>query len=234
MRAATPAPIRFEGFADASGRFFRALAKHQDRDWFQAHRDEYTAGWLQPMQLLLREARDRLDPLFPQHALAAPKVFRINRDVRFGKDKSPYKTHIGGILAIDGASGGPAVPAPLYVHVGATETFVAAGHYMMLPPQLAQYRAALLDDDTGEPVARMVAKLTRAGFRVGAYDTLKKVPRGVDPAHPRAALLKQKGLIVSFPELPRELLVSRRLLDWIMRHVKQTVPLVQWLADLGE
>jgi uncharacterized protein (DUF2461 family) len=56
------------------------------------------------------------------------------------------------------------------------------------------------------------------------------VPRGFDPDHPRADLLKRKGLIVTFPDLPRELLVSRKLADWLVTHAKRAVPLVEWLG----
>ena len=234
MAKTLPTLPRFTGFADPNARFFRALAKHQHRDWFQQHRDEYEQGWRLPMVALLTELRERIDRLFPQHPLAAPKVFRINRDVRFGKDKSPYKTHIGGYIAIDGAGSGPSVPAPLYLHISPSETFAAAGHYMMLPPQLARFRAALLDDDRGGHLAGILRKLERAGCTIASHEVLQRVPRGVDPAHPRADLLKQKGLIVTFPTLPRDLLVSAALLPWLMTHVKRAAPLVEWLAALDD
>ena len=230
----TPSEPRFERFADRDARFFRALAKNQRRDWVAAHRDEYEAGWRRPMQALLAEVRDRLERVFPRHPLAAPKVFRIHRDVRFSADKSPYKTHIGVYVALDGGGRGPSAVAPLYLHVGAAERFVAAGHYMMDAGQLARFRRAVLDDATGAPLATVLAKLERAGFVVGSHDAVKNVPRGVDPAHPRAALLKRKGLIVSFPELPRELLVSRGLVDWLVRHAQRAAPVVEWLAALAE
>jgi uncharacterized protein (TIGR02453 family) len=228
------ATSRYEGFADRDARFFRALARNQRRDWFELHRHEYEVGWHAPMKALLGEVRERLDRLFPQHPLAEPKVFRIHRDVRFSKDKSPYKTHIGGYIAIEGSGSGPAAASPLYVHVGANERFVCAGHYMMDGEQLARFRAALLDDARGEPLAKTLARLERAGFGVGSHETLRKVPRGVDPNHPRAELLKRKGLIVSFPALPRDLLVGRGLVNWLVTHAKRTVPVVEWLAAVGE
>jgi len=230
----TAAASRFEGFADREGRFFRALAKNQRREWFAAHRDEYDAGWRRPMQALLAEVRERLDRVFPRHPLAAPKVFRIHRDVRFAKDKSPYKTHIGGYVAIEGSGDGPGAAAPLYLHVAATEVFVAAGQYMMDPAQLARFRAAVLDDRRGGELARSLATLERAGFARGAHTTLQRPPRGTDPDHPRADLLRRKGLIVSFPALPRELLVRRDLVPWLVRHAKRAAPVVEWLAALGE
>jgi uncharacterized protein (TIGR02453 family) len=227
-------PSRFDGFADRDARFFRALARNQRRDWFAAHRDEYERGWLAPMKMLLAEVRDRLDPLFPNHPLAEPKVFRIHRDVRFSKDKSPYKTHIGGYVAIDGEERGPSATAALYVHIGAAEVFVASGQYVMDGPQLARFRTAVADERRGRALAAMVAKLVRRGFTVGSHDQLQRVPRGFDPEHPRAALLRRKGLTIHFPEPPRRLLADRALLDWLVAHTKPVVPVVEWLAALAE
>jgi uncharacterized protein (TIGR02453 family) len=224
----------FDGFADRDGRFFRALARNQRREWFAAHRREYEEGWLEPMKLLLAELRERFDPLFPRHPLAAPKVFRIHRDVRFSKDKSPYKTHIGGYVAIEGSGQGPSGTAVLYLHLGATEVFVAAGQYMMDAAQLARFRAAVVDDGRGRELAAILRRLTRAGFTIGSYDALQRVPRGFDPEHPRGDLLKRKGLIVTFPPPPRALLVSHGLVDWLVTHTKRAVPLVEWLASLDE
>ena len=226
--AAAPLP-RFEGFADRDARFFRTLAKNQRREWFQAHKHEYEDGWLRPMRALLAELRERIDPFFPNHPLGEPKVFRIFRDVRFSKDKSPYKTHIGGYVPIDGAGQGPSTPAPVYIHLG-TDVFVAAGHYMMLPDQLARFREAVLDDRRGKALAATLGRLEKRGFAVGSAETLKKVPRGVDPEHPRAELMKRKGLIVSFPALPKQMLVSRALVAWLVKHIKETASLVEWLA----
>ena len=233
-RAARAPSAQFEGFADRDGRFFRALARNQRREWFAAHREEYERGWLAPMKALLAEVRERIDALFPHHPLGEPKVFRIHRDVRFAKDKSPYKTHIGGYVAIEGAGQGPSAPAALYLHLGAVEVFVAAGQYMMDPAQLARFRAAVLDDRRGEELAAILRRLTRAGFTVGSSDVLQRVPRGVDADHPRADLLKRKGLIVTFPAPSRDLLVARALVDWLVSQTKRVVPLVEWLASMAE
>ena len=229
-RAATKtSEERFEGFADTQARFFRALAKNQNRDWFLAHREEYERGWLDPMHALLAELRDAVASDFPHFALAEPKVFRIYRDVRFSRDKAPYKTRIAGQIPLDGAPKGPGGPAAVYLHIG-TDTYVGAGHYVMDAPQLERFRAAVLDERRGGDLGRTVAKLGKAGFTITAYDKLKKTPRGIDPDHPRADLLRHKGLIASFPELPRKIIVSRELIGWLKKHTKQTAPLVEWLA----
>jgi len=230
MRKAA-APVRFEGFADTEARFFRALAKHQSREWFQAHRQEYEDGWVAPMRLLLAEVREAIDPLFAHHALGEPKIFRIYRDVRFSKDKAPYKTHIGGYVPLAGAGQGPGQPVPVYVQLG-TSTFVGAGHYMMDPGQLVRYRAAILDDRQGRDLPRIVARVEKAGFRLESFAQLKKVPRGIDPEHPRADLLKRKSVAVAFGALPKRLVVSRALVGWLVKQTEKARPLVEWLADV--
>lgn len=234
MSTAVVAPPRFTGFADPERRFFRALARHQDREWFQAHKREYEDGWLRPMQALLGEVRSRIDAAYPRQPLAAPKVFRIYRDVRFSADKSPYKTHIGGYLGLEGADPGPSAPSALYLHLGDGEVFACAGHYRMLPPQLARFRAALLDDGQGAALATLLKGLARAGYGTGAHETLARVPRGIDPAHPRADLLRLKGLVVTFPPLPAKLLVDRGLVAWLVKHAKRVAPVVEWLAAVQE
>jgi uncharacterized protein (TIGR02453 family) len=230
--ARTPPPTRFVGFADTTASFFRALARRQNREWFQAHKREYEEGWATPMRLLLEELRERIDPLFARHPIGDPKVFRIHRDVRFSKDKSPFKTNVAGYVPLAGAGHGPGQPVPVYLQLG-TEPFAGAGHYAMDGPQLDRYREALLDDRRGAAVARIVARLTTAGFEVDSHEQLKRVPRGVDPAHPRAALLRHKGLVVGFPGIPKRHVVSRALVDWLVGHVERARPLVEWLADLG-
>jgi uncharacterized protein (TIGR02453 family) len=224
---------RFEGFADREARFFRALAKNQSREWFAEHRDEYQVGWLEPMRALLAEVRARLAPAYRREDLGAPKVFRIHRDVRFSKDKSPYKTHIGGYLPIDGTSAGPGGAAALYFHVAADELFACAGQYVMDGDQLKRFRAAILDPKKGKELTAMLATLRRKGFGEESREQLQRVPRGIDPQHPHADLLRRKGLIMVFPAAPRALLVSRKLVDELVRRAKETVPLVEWLSAIS-
>ena len=85
---------RFDGFADTKLTFFKKLAKNQNKAWFVEHKSEYDEGWNAPMVALLAEAREKLDGAYPHLELGEPHVMRIYRDVRFSKDKTPYKTHI--------------------------------------------------------------------------------------------------------------------------------------------
>ncbi|MEW6269130.1 MAG: DUF2461 domain-containing protein [Thermodesulfobacteriota bacterium] len=234
MTAERAPDARFTGFADDQARFFRALAKNQNRDWFLAHKHEYEQGWLEPMKALLWDVRAKAVRTYGDEVLGVPKVFRIFRDVRFSRDKSPYKTHVAGYLPLAVTGGRVPGPVALYLHLG-TDRYVGAGHWVMDAAQLARFRAALLDDRRGAALGRVLGKLEKAGFVVGSREALKKLPRGVDPAHPRAELTKRKGLVVEFPPLPPKLIVSPALVDWLAGRTAAAAPLVRWLAEhVGE
>ncbi|MGA7119727.1 MAG: DUF2461 domain-containing protein [Polyangiaceae bacterium] len=222
---------RFKGFADADGKFFKALAKNQNREWFLAHKDEFEAGWNQPMKDLLADLREAIDRSYAHCDLDEPKVFRIFRDVRFSKDKSPYKTFVAGCIPTKRSAKVTETPVAIYMHFG-TENVIASGLYMMDAPVVARYRTAVADDARGKEVVKILAKLEKAGFSTGSLrdDVLKKVPKGFDPGHPRSELLKRKSLGVSFPALPRARLASAELLPWLVDHSKKVAPLVEWLV----
>jgi uncharacterized protein (TIGR02453 family) len=220
----------FEGFADKDGKFFKALAKNNDRGWFLAHKAEFEEGWNGPMKALLSDVREAIDRAYAHCELDEPKVFRIFRDVRFSKDKSPYKTHIGGFIPVKRKQKATEVPMALYFHVGAKETFGAAGHYMMDPASLDRYRVAVADDKRGKELGKILTTLEKKGFEVDSHDTLKRVPKGYEPDHPRAEMLKRKGLVVSFPKLPAGLLSTPKLAAWLRDQCKITAPFVEWLV----
>jgi uncharacterized protein (TIGR02453 family) len=224
------APMPFEGFADKDAKFFRLLAKNQNRDWFQAHKDEFEEGWQKPMKELLEAVRERVDGAFKHTDLDEPKLFRIYRDVRFSKDKSPYKTHVGGVIPTKRGGKITEVPMALYFHVGQPRSFGASGHYMMDPQALGGFRKAVADDKRGRELEKILAGLKKKGYSIDSHDTYKRVPAGFDPDHPRADYLKRKGLTVGFPEIPKGLLASPKLVPWLVDRVKAAAPLVEWLV----
>lgn len=221
----------FNGFADERAKFFKALAKKNERAWFMAHKEEFEVGWNAPMKLLLTDVRDAIDSAYPHCDLGQPRVFRIFRDVRFSKDKVPYKTHLGAFLPLERRGKKTTdLPMALYFHVGATETFGAAGHYMMEPESLARFRSAVADDARGKELMKLLASLAKKGFEADSHDSLKRVPKGYPPDHPRADMLRRKGLTVSFPDLPAGLLTSPKLVRWLTAQCKAVSPFVEWLA----
>jgi uncharacterized protein (TIGR02453 family) len=224
------APAGFTGFADADGKFFKKLAKNQDRDWFNAHKAEYEEGWAKPMSALLDAVRPRIDGAYEDVELAEPKLFRLHRDVRFSADKSPYKTHVSGLIAARPGRAVMEAPAALYLQIGHDERFAAAGFYIMPKEALAGFRAALLDDARGKEIAKIVKALEKKGFVMEAGEETKRVPAGVDPDHPRADLLRKKGLIARYPDIDPALLVSPDLADWLVQRSRDVAPLIRWLV----
>jgi uncharacterized protein (TIGR02453 family) len=114
----------------------------------------------------------------------AGKIFRPFRDVRFAKDKSPYKTAIGATLERGG-----------YVQFSAHGLAAGSGYYVMMADQLEQYRGAVDDDKAGAKLEKLVADLRKGGVDIAAHDTLKTAPKGYPKDHPRIELLRHKGLI---------------------------------------
>lgn len=226
-RAATAE--RFQGFPDAKGKFFRELAKNNDRTFFLANKERYEREWVLPLTALLTEVRARLDRSYPDVELADPKIFRLQRDTRFSKDKTPYKTHVGGRIPVVRGGSAVEVPIALYVQVG-DETFVGAGQWGVHPATLPRFRAAIVDEKKGAELDKILRKALAPGFEITAMETLKTVPRGFDPAHPRAALLRHKGLALKLPLPDQATLGSPALVTELVAHAQKAAPLVRWLA----
>jgi len=231
--APAPAPAPFAGFAKDAMRFWPELAAEMSKPWFDANKARYQAQWVAPMTSLLTTVAARLAPAYHPAALGAPKVMRIHRDVRFSKDKAPYKTHIGAVIPAGAASMAEGGCAALYVHLGLDEEIVGVGMYQFGPAALTAWRAAVAGKP-GAALATRIAALQRAGYTVGGHDDYKKVPKGFAEDHPRAALLKQKGLTAMFPAIPRGLIHKPAFADWLAEHARATAPLVKWLgANIG-
>jgi uncharacterized protein (TIGR02453 family) len=215
----------FTGFSKTAPAFFHELAVEMNRDWFLANKERYEAEWVQPMTALLTKVKSGIAAAYKPVKLAEPKVMRIHRDVRFSKDKAPYKTHIGAVLRLVAKDESPAA---MYLHLGSEEEFVGVGTYFFDADGLATWRKQVAGKG-GADLAAMIAKLRKAGYEVGGHDDYKKVPKGFDPEHPRADLLKLKGLTAGPGAIPRGLLHKPGLADWLIEHGVALAPLVRWL-----
>lgn len=224
--AATAALPPFAGFPKQGVAWFRALALAQSRDWFQAHKDGYRTLWLEPMQALLAELEGPLAKLY-RRKLAPPKIFRLNRDVRFAKDKSPYKTNIAGMIGLAGAGGPMGGPVALYLHLGLEEA-VAAGFYALEPDRLQLLRRRVLDEKTGGALQKLLAAAERKGLTLESVQELRRAPAGVPPDHPRIAILRHKGLALGAGEIPKGVRHSRELKSWLLEQARAAAPVVAW------
>jgi uncharacterized protein (TIGR02453 family) len=167
--------MAFRGFPAEAIEFYEGLEADNTRAYWQDHKKEYEELVKRPMVELLAELAGEY---------GEGKIFRPFRDVRFSKDKAPYKTAIGATLERGG-----------YVQFSAQGLAAGAGYYVMMPDQLDQYRRAVDDDKSGEELVRIAAALTKAKIDVTGHDTLKTAPKGYPKDHPRIDLLRHKGLI---------------------------------------
>ena len=192
--------------------FLKELAAHNDRAWFEAHKDRYEAQVREPALALIRELGPRLARISPYFVASDRKVggslMRIHRDVRFGKDKSPYKTNVGIQFRHEA---GKDVHAPgFYVHLEPAGCFLGAGMWHPESGALRAVRDAILADPAAWKKARD-GKAFRSRWDL-AGDSLKRPPRGYDAEHPMIADLMRKDHIavadldakrLTSPDLPK-------------------------------
>ena len=244
----TPAPARtkgaatlddFAGFPAAGFTFLRGLKRHNERDWFEERREAFERGVRAPMAALVEALDVRMATIAPE-IVGDPKksVFRIHRDVRFSKDKSPYKAFLAAWLfhrdqgrsAAMRAHGGS---AGVYVHFEPGASFIAGG--MWLPPSatLERVRRTLIDDVAGfERAAASRAFVARYG---GLTDEamLTRPPRGFESDGPAARWLRYRSFMASRP-IPDDDMRSAALPDLLTDDLAALAPLVRWLnAALG-
>jgi len=208
--------------------FWHELALEMSKDWFVENKQRYEAMWVAPMTALLEGVARRLAPVYQPRKLGEPKAMRIYRDVRFSKDKTPYKTHIGAVIRFAGKPISEAGNAVLYVHLGLDEEYVGVGCYRFDAAKLVKWRKAVVGKP-GDALIPILARLHKAGYGVVSHELYTRVPTGFARDHPRADLLKRKGLACSFPEIPAGLLHKPGFADWLFKNAKATAPLVLWL-----
>lgn len=160
-------------FPDEALEFYEGLEADNSKAYWTAHREVYERGVQAPMQSLL----EALEPEF-----GPGSMFRPYRDVRFSRDKSPYKTHQGALVG------------DFYVQLSAAGLLVAGGYHSTTPDQVERLRAAVADDVTGPALERVLHRLRDEGFAVEG-ERLKTRPRGYPADHPRIELLRFRTLV---------------------------------------
>jgi uncharacterized protein (TIGR02453 family) len=224
----------FRGFSAEALRFLRRLRRNNRREWFERTHPVYETEVRDPMRALVEEMDVRLARLAPE-LTGDPRrsIFRIHRDVRFSRDKSPYKTNAacqfyhmdagrGAGRDADGAAAG------LYFQLADGECFVAGGLWMPARPSLDRVREAI--DADPEALDRLVrAPAFRRRFRrLDEEAILTRMPRGFADAHPAAGWLRYQSFTATRDLAEREVL-SRRLPEILARDFAALVPLVRWL-----
>jgi uncharacterized protein (TIGR02453 family) len=216
----------FEGFRPAAQHFFRDLAANNNRDWFLAHKAEYEAEVRAPLAALVQALSFAFATLdVPLTGDPKRSIFRINRDVRFSHDKSPYKTNAGAVLSRDGTKTGRGL---LYLQpVSAEGAFVALGFYHSEPADLAALRQAMIAAPKGW--AKLEASLAKAGLELSREEALQRLPKGYEAAagSPVAEALKLRNLVVQRPLTPEQV-QSAGLVEEVVAFAQAGLPLLRF------
>jgi uncharacterized protein (TIGR02453 family) len=208
--------------------FLTDLKENNHKPWFDEHRSDYMAA-----KTNIEELARRVIELFGSvdgtigHLQPKDCMFRINRDVRFSANKSPYKTNMGFWLS----RGGKKSPlAGYYMHIEPGQSFFGGGIYMPMPPELKKVRQeiAYCADEFLEIVENPAFKTFFGGVVVEGH-TLVKVPAGYEADHPAASYLKLKSVFGSYSLTDADLINTKKLEQLLLEGAKLSAPLVQFL-----
>lgn len=218
--------MMFDGFPQAGLTFLTQLARNNDRDWFKARQEVFERDVKAPMIALVSAVNDALESFAPDY-VNEPKraIARLHRDTRFSRDKSPYRTEMSAVFPCRGAE--KAAAAGFWFSVSPAGVELVAGSYMPGPPQLARVRA-YLDTQHAEFRKLTTAAPLKKAFGELQGDRLKRVPRGFEPEHPAADLLRLKQYYVR-ASLGAGLATSRTLPKELADRFKAATPFVQAL-----
>lgn len=232
-------PTPFPGFRPAALTFFRGLQRNNTKVWFEANRDVYEREVKQPLAVLVEEVDARLGEVAPEIVGNTKRsVFRIHRDIRFSKDKSPYKTNaacwfyhrdaghgVGGQAAHGGAG--------FYFQIAPNDSFVGGGIWMPPAPTLKRLREVIADDYETLDALVGAPPFRRTFGPLDDSAMLTRTPRGYDSDHPAERWLRYKSFATSAPITAKEL-ESPKLPDILIKRYTVLLPFVRWFnAALG-
>jgi len=209
--------VEFTGFPVAALDFYDDLEMDNTKSFWTAHKAVYESAVKAPMAALV----SALEPEF-----GTAKVFRPYRDVRFAKDKTPYKTHQGAFVPAGPSTG-------WYVQVGAAGVRVGVGFYEASPARLSALRDAIADDRRGKELQAILEALQGDGWELGG-EKLRTSPRGYPSDHPRIELLRHKSLTVGRSYGFEPVIHTAELRELVRADWRAGRPLVEWVADNAE
>jgi uncharacterized protein (TIGR02453 family) len=219
--ASISAHLRPEGLA-----FLKALARHNDREWFTPRKAVFEAELKEPMLAIIRKVNEAMEGFAPAYIRPAEKcLFRIYRDTRFSADKKPYKDHVAAWWMLEGME--KTSGAGFYFHVSAKETVIAAGAWMPAKEQLAAIRHWLVDHHA-EFRSLIEKPAIRKVFAEFEGNALTRPPKGFPSEHPALDLIRcrQWGLSTT---LPAAAALEEDFAAELTRHFKLAAPLVEAL-----
>lgn len=223
----------FKGFPKEAVKFFTDLADNNNKTWFAEHKEKFETNVLAPARDFVYEMGKQLQKIAP-NVVADPRVdksiFRIYRDTRFSKDKSPYKNHLGiffweGHLPKMECSG-------FYFHLEPPTMMLAVGNHCFSKRLLPHYRESVVHKDLGPALAKAARQVSKKrDYSVGGQH-YKKTPRGFDPNHDNAEFLLHDGLWAAVETAIPDELYSDAILKYCFTRFKDMAPLHYWLLEM--
>jgi uncharacterized protein (TIGR02453 family) len=225
----------FQGFPPQCVEFFEQLGLNNNKSWFDEHRADFEKYVMDPARAFVFEMGKLLAAWFPK-INADPRVdksiFRLYRDTRFSKDKTPYKRHLGiffweGKLPKMESSG-------FYFHLEPPNLYLAAGIHCFSSKLLESYRNSIVDPKSGAVLAKSAQKLSKKSDYVVGGKHYKKTPRGYSADGVLGDLLLHNGLYVGCDAPIPDELYSQEILGYCLEKFKEIAPIHRWLVDMTE
>ena len=220
----------FNGFGPKTSKFLRELGRNNEKAWFDAHRADYEAHYLEPAKAFVEAAGPRVERFAP-HISWEPRVngslFRVNRDIRFSKDKTPYKDHID-LWFWEGDR--KTALSGFYLRVRAMSVEFGVGAHRFSKEALLRYRESLTDDAAAKSLVSMIKRFERNGYRIFGK-TYKQVPRGFVGGVAAQELVLFSGLAAGAERKSPPEIRSAKFLAYCSKEWKKLAPLHQWLME---
>jgi uncharacterized protein (TIGR02453 family) len=222
----------FTGFTPQAIDFLRDLVINNNKDWFEAHKDTYITTLQNPGVALVEAVGERLQAHFPEiHYDVRPNgrgsLMRMNRDVRFSADKSPYKTNLA--MMFHNKAGKKMEMPGFGLQITPEQVEMITGVFQFTPDHLQAYRKVIDETKAGDELSKIVAEiLAKGNYELGG-ETYKRVPKGYDADHPSAKWLKFTGLYATSAPLSLEAIYHANFVDVIMTHFINMSPIYTWL-----
>lgn len=217
-------------FTKDTVKFFRQLHKNNSKEWFEKHREDFELHVMEPAKVFVMHMGDSLKEISPA-VNAVPKtdksIFRLHRDVRFSKNKAPYKTNLG-IYFWEG-SGKKMECSGYYMHIEPGLFFVGAGMYMFSPVQIKTFRKVVYNPDKAKELLDIIKKIENKGYSINET-YYKQVPRGFDKEYKFADLLKYNGLYAYYESTDINELLEADQIKFLYKKYKDMKPLHEWMV----
>ena len=219
-------------FPQSTINFLTALSKNNNKEWFEKNRERFDFEFLQPAIQFVIDLGEQLTKLSP-NIVAIPKIdksiFRLHRDVRFSKNKAPFKTNMG--LYFWEGSGKKMECSGLYFHIEPKLFFLGAGMYQFTKDQLIKYRETVSNPAKAKELNDLVKKLLKnKKYQLGGK-TYKKTPRGFDPDYAYNELLLHSGFYVYYESNDFSELTKRDAVQVAYAIFKDIYPIHRWFVD---